>query len=281
MLQKRKRRDLRRYPGFAGITWACLIFLYGPIFVICLYSFNEIRSITVWAGFSFDWYIKAFNNEVMQRATFNSLFIAISAASVATVFSTAAALAIIRRGHFRGREVTIGLISLPLMVPEIVSAVASLIFFVLIGIPLGLGSIILAHIVFCIPFAYLPISARLEGIERFYEEAAQDLYADSWRSFRYVMLPMLLPGIVSGFMLAFVISLDDFIITNFVAGPGATTLPLAIYGVVRVGFSPEINAISTLLLLVSVVIVTLSYLIGRNRDQKRQVQPRNTSEAST
>lgn len=263
-----KKRDLRRYPGFGGITWACLIFLYGPIIVICLYSFNEIRSITVWAGFSFDWYIKAFNNEVMQRATFNSLFIAISAASAATAISTAAALAIVRYGNFKGRVAAIGLISLPLMVPEIVTAVASLIFFVLIGIPLGLGSIVLAHIVFCIPFSYLPISARLEGIEKYYDEAAQDLYAAPWQSFRYVMLPMLLPGIVSGFMLAFVISLDDFIITNFVAGPGATTLPLAIYGVVRVGFSPEINAISTLLLLVSVIIVTLSYLIGRNRDKK-------------
>ena len=126
-----------------------------------------------------------------------------------------------------------------------------------------LGTIILAHSIFCIPFAYLPISARLEGIEKSYEEAARDLYADGWQAFRYVILPLLLPGAIAGFMLAFIISLDDFIITNFVAGPGATTLPLAIYGLVRTGLTPEINAISTLLLGVSIIFVTLSYMVGR------------------
>ncbi len=255
--------NLKRYPGFAGITWVCLIFLYGPLLVIALYSFNEIRSITVWGGFSFAWYLKAFQNDLIQQATYNSLIIAVSAATMATTLATTAALAIIRHPHFRGREVSIGVISLPLMVPEIVTAIASLVFFVLIGIPLGLGSILLAHTVFCIPFAYLPISARLEGIEGYYEEAAQDLYASQWQAFRYVMLPMMLPGIVAGFILAFIISLDDFIITNFVAGPGATTLPLAIYGLVRTGLTPEINAVSTLLLVVSIVFVTLSYLFGR------------------
>ena len=148
------------------------------------------------------------------------------------------------------------------MIPEIVTAVGTLIFFVAIGFPLGLLSVLVAHIVFCIPFAYLPIAARLEGIEMHYEEAALDLYASRWRAFRYVMLPMLAPGVVAGFMLAFIISLDDFIITNLVAGPGATTLPLAIYGMVRAGFTPEINAISTLLLLVSAAFVALSYFVG-------------------
>lgn len=267
MKQTGKTRDLRQYPGFGGITWACLIFLYGPLIIIALYSFNEIRSITVWGGFSFSWYVKAFNNELIQRATGNSLIIAVSAAMLSTTFATAAALATIRNRHFRGREVSIGIISLPLMVPEIVTAIASLVFFVLVGIPLGIGSILLAHTVFCIPFAYLPITARLEGIESHYEEAAKDLYADGWQAFRYVMLPMLLPGIVSGFILAFIISLDDFIITNFVAGPGSTTLPLAIYGLVRTGLTPEINAVSTLLLLVSIIFVTLSYLLGRKRDR--------------
>ena len=258
-------RDLKRYPGFGGITWACLIFLYGPLLVIALYSFNEIRSITVWGGFSLHWYVKAFNNDLIQRSTYNSLIIAVSAATLATVLATAAALAVIRQRNFRARETAIGILNLPLMVPEIVSAIATLVFFVLVGIPLGIGSILLAHTVFCIPFAYLPISARLEGIEGVYEEAANDLYADGWRAFRYVLLPMMLPGIFAGFMLAFIISLDDFIITNFVAGPGASTLPLAIYGLVRTGLTPEINAVSTLLLLVSIVFVTLSYLVGRKR----------------
>jgi len=259
------RRDLRSYPGARAVTWACMIFLYAPLIVIALYSFNEIRSITVWGGFSLHWYAKAFNNELIQRSTWNSLIVALSAASMATLLAAAAALAIIRRRRFRAREACIGVINLPLMVPEIVTAIASLVFFVLVGIPLGLGSIILAHTVFCIPFAYLPIAARLEGIESYYEEAAGDLYADSGCAFRYVLLPMLMPGVLAGFMLAFIISLDDFIITNFVAGPGASTLPLAIYGMVRTGLTPEINAVSTLLLLVSVVFVILSYLIGRKR----------------
>ncbi len=265
MTTMRKGLDLKRYPGFRGITWACMLFLYGPIIVIAIYSFNEIRSITVWGGFSLDWYVKVFNNELIQRATLNSLMIAFVAATVATVFATAAAVAMIRGAAFRGKEVVFGMISLPLMVPEIVTAIASLVFFVLIGMPLGLGTITLAHTVFCIPFAYLPISARLEGIEAYYEEAARDLYADGWRAFVHVLLPLMLPGIISGFMLAFIISLDDFIITNFVAGPGATTLPLAIYGLVRTGLTPEINAISTLLLMVSIAFVTLSFFVGRRQ----------------
>ena len=266
MAAPRRRGDLKRYPGFGGVTWACMVFLYGPIIVIAVYSFNEIRSITVWGGFSFAWYLKAFQNELIQRATFNSLVIALTAATAATMIATAAALAMSRGRRFRGKEAVFGVISLPLMVPEIVTAVASLIFFVLIGIPLGLTTIILAHTVFCIPFAYLPISARLEGVEGYYEEAARDLYADPWRTFIHVMLPLMLPGIIAGYMLAFIISLDDFIITNFVAGPGATTLPLAIYGLVRTGLTPEINAVSTMLLGVSIIFVSLSYLIGRRRE---------------
>ena len=149
------------------------------------------------------------------------------------------------------------------MVPEIVTAIATLVFFLAIGFQLGILSVLVAHTVFCIPFAYLPISARLTGIDPAFEQAARDLYATGWQSFRYVLLPLLAPGMLAGFMLAFIISLDDFIITNFVAGPGATTLPLAIYGLVRTGFTPEINAISTILLAVSIIFVTASYWLGR------------------
>jgi spermidine/putrescine transport system permease protein len=233
--------------------------------VIAIYSFNEIRSITVWGGFSVAWYLKAMSNPAIQKAAMNSLIVAVSAATVATVFATCGALAMARGRPLRGQEVAFGIINLPLMVPEIISAVATLLFFVAVGIPLGIGSIMIAHIVFCIPFAYLPISARLEGIEPYYEEAARDLYADRWQSLRHVVIPLLMPGVISGFMLAFIISLDDFIITNFVAGPGATTLPLAIYGMVRTGFTPEINAISTLMLLISIFFVCLSYLVGRRQ----------------
>ncbi len=254
---------LKRYPGFQPITWFCLFILYAPMLVITIYSFNSIRSITTWGGFSFSWYIKAFNNPAIQLAAYNSMVIAISAAIISTAIATAAALATARGRGFRGQTSVFALINLPLMIPEIVTAVASLIFFISIGFDPGLMTILVAHIVFCIPFAYLPISARLQGIEGYFEEAAMDLYASRRAAFRYVLLPLMAPGVVSGFILAFIISLDDFIITNMVAGPGATTLPLAIYGLVRIGFTPEINAISTIMLLISVVFVAISYFIGR------------------
>ena len=183
------------------------------------------------------------------------------------MLATAAAVALPPHKPARGGGVALALINLPLVAPEIVTAVASLIFFVMIGLQLGILSVLLAHVTFCIPFAFLPISARLELLDPELEDAARDLYADRWQAFRRITLPLLLPGTVAGFMLAFIVSLDDFIITNFVAGPGATTLPLAIYGMVRVGFTPEINAISTLLLLVSILFVAASYLLGRARRQ--------------
>jgi len=255
--------DLKRYPGFRPLTWVCMIFLYAPILVMAIYSFNAIRSITVWGGFSFEWYAKAFQNEAIQSAAINSLTVAIIAATVATCFSTAACLGFLRGRRFKGQEAAFGILNLPLMVPEIVTAVATLVFFLAVGIELGLITVILAHMVFCIPFSFMPISARFEGIEAHFEEAARDLYADGRQAFLHVTLPLLVPGVISGFMLAFIVSLDDFIITNMVAGPGATTLPLAIYGLVRTGFTPEINAISTLLLGVSIIFVSLSHVIGR------------------
>jgi spermidine/putrescine transport system permease protein len=259
-----KNVDIKKYPGFRAMSLLCLFILYAPMLVISVYSFNSLRSITNWGGFTFDWYVKAFNNPNIQIATLNSLVIATIAALISTAIAVSAALALSRGAGFKGKASAFGIINLPLMIPEIVTAVASLVFFIAIGFDLGLLTILIAHIVFCIPFAYLPVSARLQGISGHFEEAAQDLYASKWQSFRYVLLPMLMPGVVSGFMLAFIVSLDDFIITNMVAGPGATTLPLTIYGMVRVGFTPEINAISTILLLISLVFVTISYFAGRS-----------------
>jgi spermidine/putrescine transport system permease protein len=259
-----KNVDIKKYPGFRAMSLLCLFILYAPMLVISVYSFNSLRSITNWGGFTFDWYVKAFNNPNIQIATLNSLVIATIAALISTAIAVSAALALSRGAGFKGKASAFGIINLPLMIPEIVTAVASLVFFIAIGFDLGLLTILIAHIVFCIPFAYLPVSARLQGISGHFEEAAQDLYASKWQSFRYVLLPMLMPGVVSGFMLAFIVSLDDFIITNMVAGPGATTLPLTIYGMVRVGFTPEINAISTILLLISLVFVTILYLAGRS-----------------
>ena len=257
---------VRRYPGFLAMTLGCLTILYAPLIVVMVYSFNDSASITLWGGFSLRWYEDIFygaQSAVFKQAAWNSVTIAVMAATAATVIATAAAVGMIRGGSFRGKSASFALISMPIMVPEIVTAVATLIFFSVIGFTLGYTSILVAHIVFCIPFAYLPISARLQGIEGIYDEAAQDLYASRWDAFRHVLMPLMAPGILSGFLLAFIISLDDFIITNFVKGAGVETLPTAIFGAVKQGIKPNIMALSTMMLGVSILLVTLSWFIGR------------------
>ncbi len=267
--------DLRKYQGFFAVTCLCLFILYAPLIIVMIYSFNDNASITRWSGVSLRWYFDVFSgpeSEKFKKAAFNSLTIAVMAASVATVIATSAAIGMVRGGNFRGKAVSFGLLSLPIMVPEIVTAVATLIFFSTIGFKLGTLSILVAHIVFCIPFAYLPISARLQGIEASFEEAAQDLYANRWQTFRHVLMPIMGPGIVSGFLLAFIISLDDFIITNFIKGAGVETLPTAIFGSVKQGIKPNIMALSTLMLLFSISLVTLSYFVGMRGENRNSTQ---------
>jgi spermidine/putrescine transport system permease protein len=259
-------KGVRNYPGFLAVAVACLAILYVPLIVVMVYSFNDSTSITTWGGFSWRWYADVFTGPEAPRfkaAAWNSITIAVLAASAATTIAVAASLAMIRGGRFRGKSATFALINLPLMVPEIVTAVATLIFFSAIGLVTGYVTILIAHIVFCIPFAYLPIAARLQGIEDSFEQAARDLYATQWQAFRLVLLPLMLPGVVSGFLLAFIISLDDFIITNFVKGAGMETLPTAIFGSIKQGIKPNIMAISTMMLAVSILFVTLSYFVNR------------------
>ena len=173
--------------------------------------------------------------------------------------------ALATRRAFPGRDASETILKLPLILPEIVVAVATLILFVSVGIELGLGAMILAHTVFCIPFAYLPIRARLDGMNASYEEAAQDLYANRFRTFRRVTLPLLWPGVLAGFTLAFVTSLDDFLTSFFLSGPGTTTLPVYIFSAIRAGITPEINAISTIMLVISILLVSLSFALTRLR----------------
>ncbi|ABG33573.1 ABC transporter permease [Roseobacter denitrificans] len=266
-----RKFDVKAYPGFAQITVLCLLILYVPLMVVMIYSFNASASIVVWEGFSLRWYKDVFvgpESAKFKVAARNSFVIAIIAATVSTTIATFAATAMIRGGRFRLRLVSLGLISLPLMVPEIVTAVATLIFFNSIGFERGLLTILLAHIAFCIPFAYLPIAARMQGIEDTYEQAAMDLYATKRQAFTKILLPLMMPGIISGFLLAFIISLDDFIITNFVKGAGVETLPTAIFGAVKQGIKPNIMAISTMLLAFSIVMVTISYFVSKSGDKK-------------
>ncbi len=265
-------KGVRHYPGFLGLTVACLVILYSPLIVVTIYSFNDSNSITAWGGFSLRWYTDVFTGPEAPRfksAAWNSITLAVIAATTSTAIATAAAVAMVRGGRFKGKSLTFALINLPLMVPEIVIAVATLIFFSAIGLTPGYLTILIAHITFCIPFAYLPIAARLQGIETNYEIAARDLYASRAAAFRLILLPLLMPGILSGYLLAFIISLDDFIITNFVKGAGMETLPTAIFGSVKQGIKPNIMAISTLMLAVSIAFVSLSYLINRKGRQSQ------------
>ena len=258
--------NIRHYPGFAAIAYFCVFLLYVPLLVVMIYSFNDSLSIVRWEGASLRWYKEVFwglESAKFKTAAWNSLIIALSAATTATIIATAAAVAMIRGGDFRGKTLTFGLISLPIIVPEIVTGVATLIFFSAIGFTRGYLTITIAHIVFCAPFAYMPIAARLRGIEPAFEQAAMDLYATGGRAFYHILMPLMMPGIISGFLLAFIISLDDFIITNFVKGAGIETLPTAIFGAVKQGIKPDIMAISTMLLVVSALLVALSWFAGK------------------
>jgi len=265
---RRRMIDLRKQPGFVQIAWACIFMLYAPILVLIVFSFNDNRSVVLWTEFSFRWYVEAFGNDGIRRATLISLQVAAVATFFSTIFATIATLATTRVRPFRGQTLVYAIINQPLMIPEIVTAISTLAFFSLIkqltGVT-GIGYLMLAHTVFCIPFAYMPIRARLEDMNLTMEQAATDLYAPPWQVFRRVTLPLMMPGIVAGAMLAFVVSLDDVIITLLVAGPGETTLPIYILGQIRRGITPEINAVSTLLLGLSVVFVALFFLMGRKR----------------
>ena len=249
--------------------WACVFFvyLYAPIAVLIAFSFNDNRIAQVWTTFSTKWYVKAFSNEDIQNAIWNSLIVATAVTICATLFATMAAL-VLSRGSYRGKAVSVGIISLPLLVPEIATAVATLSFFAAIKLPLGLMSVIIAHITFCIPFAFMPIRARLAGMDETLREAGKDLYANDLQVLWYIVLPQLKPGIFAGAILAFIISIDDFIISLMVAGAGATTLPLYIYGMIRLGVSPEINAVSTVLFVISLTLVGTYWLISKQNEER-------------
>jgi spermidine/putrescine transport system permease protein len=255
--------DWRATPGLGGFSLIVFLFLYAPLLVIVIYSFNVGRQATIWEGFSFDWYAKVFSNRDMGVALRNSLIVAVASMVLSTILAVTAALSMRRGAAGAGGKLTLGLILLPLVVPEIVVAVATLVFFSGIGLKLGLGNLIIAHTVFCVPFAFLPIQARLADMGSAVEDAGRDLYSDEWQVFRRVTLPLLMPAILSGAMLAFASSLDDFLISMLLADAGQTTLPVYVYGMLRLGVSPEVNAVSTLLLGSSVVIVLIALRLQR------------------
>ncbi|WP_411036940.1 ABC transporter permease [Shinella sp. BYT-45] len=256
------RHDVKRYPGLGPLTVLFFVYLYAPLAVVVIYSFNANRIAGVWTEFSLRWYASALNNAALMNALETSLTVAAVATVASTLIALAAALAIIRGRNVRFRRLSETIVNLPLLLPEIVLAVATLILFSLIGIQNGMLKLIIAHSAFCTPFAFLPIRARLQGMSLDLEEASADLYADRWTTFRRVTLPLIFPGVFSGAMLAFLISMDDFITSNMLSTGGTTTLPVYIFSLIRSGTSPELNAIATLLILASLVLATVALLVA-------------------
>ncbi|MFX0543484.1 ABC transporter permease [Roseovarius sp. S4756] len=257
-----KYNDVKHYPGLKALSAVFFVYLYAPLFVVILYSFNANRITSVWSGFSFKWYGSALNNDALMASVKTSLIVAGIATMVATTIALLAALAIIRGKKVRFRKLSETIVNLPLLLPEIVLAVATLILFSLIGLQNGMLKLVIAHSAFCTPFAFLPIRARLQGMSLDLEEAATDLYATRWTVFRRVTLPLIFPGLFSGAMLAFLISMDDFITSNMLSSGGTTTLPVYIFSLIRAGTSPELNAIATMLIVGSVILATVALTVA-------------------
>lgn len=250
----------------SGYSWLMLVFLYLPIAILMLYSFNDSRINAVWSGFTWKWYLSLFDNRQVMAALANSMTIGIISSVLATVLGTAAALAI-KHYSLRWRTFVNGLIYLPIVIPEIMMGLALLVLFSQVHMELGKGTLIMAHVTFSMPYVMVIINARLADMGKELEEAAQDLGATPWGTLRHVTLPLIMPGIVAGFLMSFTLSLDDFIISFFVAGPNSTTLPLYIYGLVKRGVSPEVNALSTMLIVCTVLLVIIAELF-RRKDSK-------------
>ena len=261
-----------------GYSLAFFVFLYLPIGLIVAYSFNgNPINMMIWDGFSLDWYrsLLGLSTSLSENALYiestdqllaalrTSLVVALSTTAISTLVGTLTALALARY-RFRLRTFYRVLLFMPMLMPDIVLGIALLIFFVGVGMPLGKGSIIIGHCTFLISYVFLIVSARLAGMDTRLEEASADLGASPWTTFRRVTLPQILPGVIGGALLAFIISMDDLVITYFIAGVDSTTLPVFIYGMIRRGIKPEINAIATLLLLASLLIAAVGLYL-RNR----------------
>ena len=242
---------------------AVLAFLYLPLLILSLYSFNDSRINAVWTGFTLKWYTSLLTNDRVLEALTNSLIVASITTVVTTVMGTLGALAL-HRYEYKCKGLINSLLYLPILIPEIVMGLSLLVLFSQTGVPLGKPTLIIAHITFCLSFVIITVGARLECCRQDLEEAASDLYATPWQAFRYVTFPMILPGVVAGALMAFTLSIDDFVISFFVAGPDSTTLPLYIYAMVKRGISPQINALSTCLMAATVSLVILSQLLQRH-----------------
>ncbi|MBQ0761827.1 spermidine/putrescine ABC transporter permease PotC [Marinobacter psychrophilus] len=248
-------------------TYLAMVYLllYIPIAVLVVFSFNDSRTGYSWGGLSLRWYESLFNNYAMMKALGNSLFLALTAATVSTLIGALTALAL-HRYRFRGKKALKGMLFVVMMSPEIVLAISLLGLFLLAGIQLGYVSLLLAHVTFCLPFVVITVMARLSGFDERLPEAARDLGANDFTMTRTVLIPAIMPALMAGWLLGFTLSMDDVVVSTFVSGPSYEILPLRIYSMVRVGLKPEVNALGTLLLVFSLVMLLLSqWILMRNK----------------
>lgn len=264
----------RRFSWFNATSLTLgFAFLYLPMIILVTFSFNESKLVTVWAGFSTKWYGELFRDEAFLNAAWVTLKVAVVSSTVATVLGTMAAYVLVRAGRFAGRTLFSGMIYAPLVMPEVITGLAMLLLFITINLDRGVFTIILAHITFTMCFVSVVVSSRLATFDKSLEEAALDLGCTPFDAFRSVTLPIIAPAVISGWLLAFTLSLDDLVISQFVAGPSATTLPMKIFSSVRLGVSPQINALSTILIaIVTIGVITASLVSKRSIARQRAEQ---------
>jgi spermidine/putrescine transport system permease protein len=253
-----------------GYAWATFAFLYIPILILMVLSFNASRISSVWQGFTLAWYIKLWNSSLLWEALRNSLIISGATALLSTVMGTMTALALARH-RIPGQVVIEALLYLPIVLPDIVLGVGALVLFSALGIKLGLTTLLATHVGTILSYVVVVLRGRLADMDESLAEAAADLGAGRWQTLWHVTLPILAPGILAGALLAFTLSLDDFILSFFTAGPGATTLPLRVYGMVKTGITPEVNALSTVLLLMTGIATTLFHRLTGDSAEKEPV----------
>ncbi|KML15012.1 MULTISPECIES: ABC transporter permease [Burkholderia] len=272
--------ELRRFPLTATIACAVLVFLYLPMLTVMAMSFNVGPSALIWDGFGIRGYVEAWSDPTLVRAAKNSLLLALASTVLSTTLATSAAVAWWSRSERRGFD-SVGLvIALPLAIPEIVLAIATMMLFSMFESELGFGAVLFAHVVFSVPLAYLPIRARLKTIDRTLLEAAADLSATPWAAFRQITAPLALPGIIAGALLSFVASMNDYVTSYFLAGAGMTTLPMYIFGALKIGITPKVSAVSTVVIGLSTVQLTVVWIIGargkrRSRAEQSEIHHAN------
>ena len=245
-------------------------FLYLPMVILVIYSFNESKLVTVWAGFSTKWYGELLQNEAFLNAAWVTIKVAVFSSTLATILGTMAAYVLVRANRFKGRTLFSGMIYAPLVMPEVITGLSLLLLFIGIGLDRGVLTIVLAHTTFAMCYVSVVVSSRLVSFDRSLEEAALDLGCSPWQAFQLVTLPIIAPAVISGWLLAFTLSLDDLVIASFTAGPSATTLPIKIFSAVRLGVSPEINALSTIMIAIVTVGVISASLISKRASLKQQ-----------